>query len=141
MRGSGAAPPAAPGPAEDAGEDAGEEEKIVDDTFPSEKEEIDNSANEDNLKDDYINITIAPSSKHILDVTSQFSKDIHNHFDLLTQFYNDKITTYENRISKLDIQYNEMNAKYNTECEDHNNTKEELNKLRIKFEGIKSLFN
>jgi hypothetical protein len=74
-------------------------------------------------------------------MTSQFSKDIHNHFDLVSQFYNDKITTFENKVSNLDIKYNQLLNKYETECKEHLNTKEELGKLKLKFEGIKSLFN
>jgi peptidoglycan hydrolase CwlO-like protein len=60
---------------------------------------------------------------------------------LVTQFYTDKITNYENKISKLDSQFADLIAKYEAECKNHNNTKEDLNKLKIKFEGIKSLFN
>ena len=81
------------------------------------------------------------NAKYILDMTSQFSKDIHNHFDLVSQFYNDKITTFENKVSNLDIKYNQLLNKYETEYKEHLNTKEELGKLKLKFEGIKSLFN
>jgi hypothetical protein len=41
----------------------------------------------------------------------------------------------------MDVKYNELFNKYETECDEHNNTKNELQKLKSKFEGIKSLFN
>ena len=71
---------------------------------------------------------------------------IHNGVEIipiqfLKTLYNDKITTYENKVSNLDIKYNQLLDKYETECKDHLNTKEELGKLKLKFEGIKSLFN
>jgi len=127
----------------ESSEDTQEDEVEVDSVVNTE-EKNDNPeevTEEAVAEDTYINISLAPSSKHILDITSQFSKDIHNHFDLVTQFYTDKITTYENKISKLDIQVIDLISKLDAECQDHINTKEDLNKLKIKFEGIKSLFN
>ena len=100
-----------------------------------------NSEKELDITDEYINSSTVPSSKHILDMTTQFTKDIHNHFDVLNHFYTDKISTYENNISYMDVDYKNLLTKYNSECEDHNNTKENLKKLQSKFEGIKSLFN
>jgi chromosome segregation ATPase len=97
---------------------------------------------------EYISLNNVATSKHILDVTTQFTKDIHNHFDTLTHFYTEKISDYENKISNMDIQYNNLLEKYNSllekytiECNEHSNTKENFKKLHAKFEGIKSLFN
>jgi hypothetical protein len=102
---------------------------------------------EENEKE-YISINTVTTSKHILDVTTQFTKDIHNHFDTLSHFYIEKISDYENKISSMDIQhtdllgkYTDLLEKYTTECNDHSNTKENFKKLHAKFEGIKSLFN
>ena len=91
--------------------------------------------------DEYVHISETPKPTHILDITEQFAKDIHNHFDLLTHHYTDKITNYENKISSMNYKYNELFKTYTIECDEHNNTKNELQKLKTKFEGIKSLFN
>ena len=109
-------------------------------------EEVKEHIEED--KKEYISVNTVTTSKHILDVTTQFTKDIHNHFDTLTHFYTEKISDYENKISNMDIQhtnllekYTSLLEKYTTECNDHSNTKENFKKLHAKFEGIKSLFN
>ena len=132
-----------------SGEGGGEDEESPQEVIENKEKEEEDEQNEvdaeltesKKTEDDYVNISTAPNAKYILDITSQFSKDIHNHFDLVSQFYNDKITTYENKVSNLDIKYNQLLDKYETECKDHLNTKEELGKLKLKFEGIKSLFN
>jgi cobalamin biosynthesis protein CobT len=142
------------GSGEGSGEEGGEEEEspqevienkeVEEDEQNEEEKEEEQNEVETELKkteDEYVNISTAPNAKYILDITSQFSKDIHNHFDLVSQFYNDKITTFENKVSNLDIKYNQLLNKYETECKEHLNTKEELGKLKLKFEGIKSLFN
>ena len=140
------------GSGEGSGEDEENPQEVIENKEKEEEEEEEEEEDEQNevdaelteskkTEDDYVNISTAPNAKYILDITSQFSKDIHNHFDLVSQFYNDKITTYENKVSNLDIKYNQLLDKYETECKDHLNTKEELGKLKLKFEGIKSLFN
>ena len=82
-----------------------------------------------------------PNSQNILDMATQFAKDIHNNFDILSLFYTEKILNYENKISTMGIEYNNLLLKYNSEYDLHSNTKEDLKKLQSKFEGIKSLFN
>ena len=41
----------------------------------------------------------------------------------------------------MEKEYCKLLDRYNTECDDHNNTRKELQSLKSKFEGIKSLFN
>ena len=117
-----------------------EEEKEkdhVDEDHEEEKVHVDENQENKHVGD---NNTFT-ASKDILDITVQFTKDIHKHFDILTHFYTEKISEYQNKISNMDIQYTNLLGKYTAECNDHSNTKEDLKKLQSKFEGIKSLFN
>lgn len=123
-----------------------EEEEEEKDENSGEKEEVQDSNPvqvivQEKDSEEYVHISETPKPTQILDITDQFTKDIHNHFDLLTHHYTDKITNYENKISCMDVKYNELFNKYKTECDEHNNTKNELQKLKSKLEGIKSLFN
>jgi hypothetical protein len=129
---------------EDDNEEENEEEEK--DENSGEKEEVQDSNPvqvivQEKDSEEYVHISETPKPTQILDITEQFTKDIHNHFDLLTHHYTDKITNYENKISTMDIKYNELFNNYKTICEDHNNTRDELQKLKSKLEGIKSLFN
>jgi len=121
-------------------EDKEEEEEDKEEENKDKEEENKDKEEEENIEE-HTSSNNVPNSKHILDIATQFTKDIHNHFDLLTDFYTEKIINYENKISTMDIEYNNLLLKYNSECEVHSNTKEDLKKLQSKFEGIKSLFN
>ena len=134
-----------------------DEEKELDNEENNEEKELDNveeqKKNDDEEKNqvheeqkevsvkEHISTNNLPNSQNILDMATQFAKDIHNNFDLLTHFYTEKILNYENKISTMDIEYNNLLLKYNSEYDLHSNTKEDLKKLQSKFEGIKSLFN
>ena len=88
---------------------------------------------------------------NIMDITDNYSKQIFKCFDSIHKNYLDKIYKLEDQISKRDNEivkitskYNneisKITSEYNNEVENHKNTTEKLNKLTIKFEGIKSLF-
>ena len=129
---------------EDDNEEENEEEEKDENSGENEEVQDSNPVQvivQEKDSEEYVHISETPKPTQILDITEQFTKDIHNHFDLLTHHYTDKITNYENKISSMDIKYNELFNNYKTECEDHNNTRDELQKLKSKLEGIKSLFN
>ena len=127
-----------------------EEQKDVDDEENNEddEKELDNEEKnqvheeqkEVSVKE-HISTNNLPNSQNILDMATQFAKDIHNNFDILSLFYTEKSLNYENKISTMGIEYNNLLLKYNSEYDLHSNTKEDLKKLQSKFEGIKSLFN
>ena len=122
---------------EDDNEEENEEEEKDENSGENEEVQDSNPVQvivQEKDSEEYVHISETPKPTQILDITEQFTKDIHNHFDLLTHHYTDKITNYENKISSMDIKYNELFNNYKTECEDHNNTRDELQKLKSKLE-------
>ena len=130
---------------EDEDEEEEEEDEEVDDKEDNKEEDNKNEdKDEDDEKEDEKedeNNKDNISSKYILDITTQFTKDIHSHFDTVNYYYTGKILDYENKISNIDNEYRMLLSKFNTECNAHSSTKEDFKKLQAKFEGIKSLFN
>jgi len=70
---------------------------------------------------------------YLTDITSDFSKKIYNYFDSVSQKYNQEILNLKNDIATKDKIHSEL-------LKEHESTKEELKKLKTKFDGIKQLF-
>jgi hypothetical protein len=77
---------------------------------------------------------------YIMDLTNTFSTELYKTFDLLHQNYSEKLTDLHNVLVMKNKNYDDLQDKLEKEIQDHKNTQNELDKLKAKFEGIKSLF-
>ena len=72
-------------------------------------------------------------TSYIRDLTNEFSSQLYGSFDLLHQTYLSELSDLQNNILSKNKIIEELNLKYEK-------TENELNILKKKFEGIKSLF-
>lgn len=72
-------------------------------------------------------------TSYIRDLTNEFSSQLYNSFDLLHQTYLSEVSDLQNSVLTKNKIIEELTLK-------HENTENELNILKKKFEGIKSLF-
>jgi len=91
---------------------------------------IEVNENVDNNNTQYIN---CKKETHLTDITSDFSKKIYDYFDSVSQKYNNELLNLKNDITTKDKIYSEL-------LKEHESVKEELKKLKTKFDGIKQLF-
>jgi len=70
---------------------------------------------------------------YLTDITYDFSKKIYDYFDSVSQKYNQELLNLKNDITTKDKIHSEL-------LKEHESVKEELKKLKTKFEGIKQLF-
>ena len=143
--------------AEEEGEDQQNEEETADveenqDETQEESQETNDDENEEEVKqeskseevessDFSIDIPENMKTSHILDLTKNFSSEIYKSFDLLHQTYYDKLTEMHNLLVLKNKNFEDLEKKYESEVMSHTNTQKDLEKLKAKFEGIKSLFN
>jgi hypothetical protein len=107
-------------------EDRGENNNV-------EEEQQDNNTEEHSLKPN-------KSSVYLRDITSSFTTDLYRTFDNMQIKYISEITELQNKIITVSNKNEELDNKLKNETDNHLQTKDELNKLKTKFEGIKSLF-
>jgi hypothetical protein len=84
----------------------------------------------DEIKIEDINYT---KETYLTDITSDYSKKIYNYFDSVSQKYNQELLNLKNDITTKDKIHSEL-------LKEHESVKEELKKLKTKFDGIKQLF-
>lgn len=115
--------------------DENKEEEVNQDSNTEEEEDV-------QQKSDF-NIDIPDNIKtsYILDLTKNFSSELYKSFDLLHQTYYDKLTEMHNLLVLKNKSLEDLEKKYENEVDNHKSTQDDLTKLKMKFEGIKSLFN
>ena len=128
---------------EEGNDDTIENEPDDDKQENEETEVIEQKSNQDTIKqNDQLDIDVPERIKthYIMDLTNTFSTELYKTFDLLHQNYSEKLTDLHNVLVMRNKNYDDLQDKLEKEIEEHKDTKNELDKLKAKFEGIKSLF-
>ena len=127
---------------EDVEEKKEEVEEVEEKEDVEEKEEVeekDEQKSEENEKQQSIQEN-SLDSLFIAEITDEYTKKIHNFFNDLSYKSNSQILDLNNEIVSLKNKFEELSSKYRQECSEHHETKDKLNKLQTKFDGIKQLF-
>ena len=107
-----------------------ESEEEVEDKSEEDEEKVESEQNKNEIK---VQQDINYKKAYLTDITYDFSKKIYDYFDSVSQKYNQELLNLKNDITTKDKIHSEL-------LKEHESVKEELKKLKTKFEGIKQLF-